>query len=206
MLLIYPLCLSCYLKLLEAVLLLCGRVFDVIKVVCQIWLNKEKFLMNKLKNTILIVTGYILLTASLANACSTHEELEAKASLASKALYSLPDDLRKEYEALDDQAFDLMLDDKISESCELYTQIIESINELKATGKVCTSEQLMSKIEYLLDITPQLNSLSESQVQFFRQKVNQVNALVQADKNLEACALYDQIFADAEKLGIKSKK
>ncbi len=162
--------------------------------------------MNKLKNTILIVTGYILLTASLANACSTHEELEAKASLASKALYSLPDDLRKEYEALDDQAFDLMLDDKISESCELYTQIIESINELKATGKVCTSEQLMSKIEYLLDITPQLNSLSESQVQFFRQKVNQVNALVQADKNLEACALYDQIFADAEKLGIKSKK
>ena len=206
MLLIYPLCLSCYLKLLEAVLLLCGRVFDVIKVVCQIWLNKEKFLMNKLKNTILIVTGYILLTASLANACSTHEELEAKASLASKALYSLPDDLRKEYEALDDQAFGLMLDDKISESCELYTQIIESINELKATGKVCTSEQLMSKIEYLLDITPQLNSLSESQVQFFRLKVNQVNALVQADKNLEACALYDQIFADAEKLGIKSKK
>lgn len=158
--------------------------------------------MNKLMNVAVIVAGYVLLSSPVI-ACSTSEEVRLKASSASSAIYSLPDDLMKEYEALNNQAFGLQLDDKMSEACALYDQIIQSIEQLKASGKVCTSEQILSKTEYLWSIAPQLNNLSANLVELFRVKIDRVNAMVQAGKNVEACALYDEIFSDAEKLGIK---
>ena len=112
----------------------------------------------------------------------------------------------KEYEALGGEAFDLFLDEDYSGACQLYDRVIQKIQELKASGKICTSEQVLEKIDIIFNIASQLNNLPAAQVAKFSARIDQAGKLIRENKNVEGCALYDDIIKDAAALGIKPSK
>ena len=164
-------------------------------------INRKLFLVLS-SSLFMLWTGY-----SMA-ACTTREEVEAKSSMAYDGLYSLPEVIakEKEYEALGGEAFDLFLDEDYSGACQLYDQMIQKIQELKASGKICTSEQVLEKIDIIFNIASQLNNLPAAQVAKFSARIDQAGKLIRENKNVEGCALYDDIIKDAAALGIKPSK
>lgn len=160
-------------------------------------------MMNKKLFLVLASSAYMLWMQYTMAACTTKEEVQAKSSMAHESLYSLPEEMQAEYEALADKGFDLFLDDDYAGACQLYDQVIEEINELKASGKVCTSEQVLEKIDVIFKIASQLNNLPAAQVAEFSARIDQAGELIRNDKRVEGCVLYDNIIKDAASLGIK---
>ena len=160
------------------------------------------------KKLLFVLSGsmFMLWTAYSMAACTTKEEVQAKSSMASQSLYSLPEEMEAEYRALDDKAFDLFLNDDYAGACQLYDKLIQEVKNLIASGKVCTSEQVLEKIDIIFDISSQLTQLPAAQVEKFSARIDQAGKLIRDNKRVEGCALYDAIIKDAADLGIKPSK